>query len=430
MRVNVEAPSNTERRVEVFIPQEEVTGKIEEVFKELQKSAKIKGFRPGKAPRKIIEAVYGNYISEEVSSRLVSESFEKALGETSLTPMSRPRITTEKIERDKEFHYTAVFEVIPEFEVKDYIGIELRKEKYEVKEEDVERTLNQLRERVAQAKPIGEDREVRTGDYLIIDYVGFFNGNPIKDLQAKDVQVLAGEKKLKPEFEDNLIGMKKGEEREFEVTYPENFQMKDVAGKTVKFTVKIKDILEKILPELDDEFAKDLGEENLEGLKKKIREDLEEKLKKESKDRFKSELIRVLLEKNPLDIPPSLVENETIRLKREFAFNLERHGLRFPELNEEDEGSFRERAAQNVKTSIILGEIARKEGIQVDDEEVESKLIEISKSLAVPFEKVREAYEKGNMIEGLRARLVEDKVLNFLIEKSKVQEETQIDKEG
>ncbi|HEY7534863.1 MAG TPA: trigger factor, partial [Thermodesulfobacteriota bacterium] len=297
-------------------------------------------------------------------------------------------------------------------------------------EEDIERVLNQLRERHAQAKPIGEDREARTGDYLIVDYTGSLDGKPLKDLKANDAQVIIGEKRLMPEFEDNLIGMKRGEEKVFEIIYPEDFQMKDVAGKTVKFTVKLKEILEKILPDIDDEFSKDLGEENLEGLKRKIREDLEKRLKKDSEDRLKGELIRVLLERNPLDAPPSLVENETLQLKREFTLNLERHGIKAPELNEETEGNFRERGMQNVKTSIILGAIARKEGIQVDEDEVKNKLMEISKSLSVPFQKVRDIYEKNNLVDSLKARLVEDKVLEFLIEKSEVKEETQIDKEG
>ena len=313
--------------------------------------------------------------------------------------------------------------------MKDYIGIELKKQKREVKEEDIERVLNQLRERGAQAKPIGEDREVRTGDYLIIDYAGVVDGKPIKDLKAKDAQVIVGYKRLMAEFEDNLIGMKKGEEKEFEITYPEDFQMKDVAGKTANFTVMVKEILEKILPELDDDFSKDLGEENLEGLKKKIREDLEKRFDKESEDKLKGELIKVLLERNPLDVPPSLIENEALRLKREFALNLERHGVKLPVLDEA-EGNFRNRAEQNVKASIILGAIARKEGVQVDEDEVDNKLIEISKSSAVQFQKVREIYEKNNLIDSLKASLVEDKVLNFLIEKSDVKEETQIDKAG
>lgn len=434
MRVNIESLSNTERKVEVFIPREEVTAKIEEVFNEIKKSAKIKGFRPGKAPRKIIEAAYGNYIFDEVSSKLVSESFKKALEEASVTPISRPQIITDRVEQDKEFHYTATFEVIPEFEVRDYVGIELKKENRKVKDEDIERTINQIRERSAQAKPIEGDREVRSGDYLIIDYAGSLDGKPVKELQAKDAQVVVGEKKLIAEFEDNLIGMKKGEEKEFDLTYPEDFQMRDIAGKAVRFRISVKEILERILPELDDEFAKDLGEESLEGLKKKIGEDLEKRFERESEDRLRGDVIKILLEKNSFDIPPTLIEDEMVRMRREFAYNLQRHGIQVPELNREAEEKLRERAADNVKASIILGAIARKEGIKVEDEEIEDKLVEISRSVQVPLEKVREVYEKNNMIEGLEARLIEDKVLRFLIEKSSVKEvsgeESQIDKEG
>ncbi|MBF8303524.1 MAG: tig, partial [Candidatus Dadabacteria bacterium] len=151
---------------------------------------------------------------------------------------------------------------------------------------------------------------------------------------------------------------------------------------------------------------------------------------KESDDMLKGGLIKVLLERNPLDVPPSLIENEALRLKREFALNLERHGVKLPVLNDEAEGNFRNRAEQNVKASIILGAIARKEGVQVDEDEVDNKLIEISKSAAVSFQKVREMYEKNNMVDSLKASLVEDKVLNFLIEKSDAKAETQIDKEG
>lgn len=422
MRVNVESLSNTEKRVEVFIPRDKVMAKIEEVFNEIKKNAKIKGFRPGKAPRKIIEATYGSYIFDEVSSKLVSESFKKALEEVSVTPISRPQITMDKVEQNKEFHYTATFEVIPEFEVRDYTGFELKREKREVKDEDVGRAMSQIREQSAQAKPIEEDRGVRSGDYLIVDYTGFLDGKPVKDLQVKDAHVVVGEKKLIAEFEDNLIGMKKGEEKEFELVYPEDFQMRDVTGKIVRFKVNIKEILEKTLPELDDEFAKDLGEENLEGLKKKIREDLEKRLERESEDKLRGVVVKALLERNYFDVPPSLIENEMVRMRREFTYNLQRHGIQVPELNREAEEKLKERAADNVKTSIILGAIARKEGIEVEDEEIEDKLAEVSRSVQVPFEKVREVYEKNNMIDGLEARLIEDKVLRFLIDESSVEE--------
>ncbi|MGH7792687.1 MAG: trigger factor, partial [Thermodesulfobacteriota bacterium] len=193
MKVSVEALSSTEKKVEVFIPVEEVKEEMEKVFREFQKRAKIRGFRSGKIPRNVIETVYRDDLLNEVSSRLISESFENALKEVSITPVSKPKITADKVERDNDFRYTAVFEVIPEFELKDYTGIELKREKYELKDEDVERALNQLRERAAQAKPLETEREVRKGDYVIVDYEGRLDGRVIQDLKRTDTQFLVGE---------------------------------------------------------------------------------------------------------------------------------------------------------------------------------------------------------------------------------------------
>jgi trigger factor len=358
----------------------------------------------------------------EVSSRLISESFENALKEVSITPVSRPKITADKVERDNDFRYTAVFEVIPEFELKDYTGIELKREKYELKDEDVERALNQLRERAAQAKPLETEREVRKGDYVIVDYEGRLDGRVIQDLKRTDTQFLVGEGRLIAEFEDNLIGMSKGEQKEFDVTYPDDFQMSEVAGKTVKFDIKVKDVLERVLPELNDDFGKDLGQENLDGLKKKIREDLEKKLGQDSQNKLRGELMKILRETNSVDVPASLVDNEVIRLKQEFVNNLQRHGVEAPPLTEAAEEKFRERAIGSLKTSIIVGEIARKEGIKVGDGEVDNKLMEIAKSFEVPVEKVREVYENNNMMSSVEAGLIEDRVFDFLLEKSNIEE--------
>lgn len=421
MRVNFESPSSTERKVEVFISAEDVKGKMEEVVKEFQMKAKVKGFRPGKIPKRIVEAMYGDSIFQEVSSRLVSESFEKALDENSVTPVSRPKIIPDKIESDKEFHYTAVFEVMPDFEPQGYTGIELKREKQEVKEEDVEAALNSLRENAAEAKALQEERELRKGDYAVMDYEGLLDGKSVKELKRDDVQLLVGEERLIAEFENNLIGMKKGEEKQFQVTYPEDFQITEAAGKTVDFKVKLKDILERVIPDLDDEFAKDMGEENAEALKKKVREDMEKRLEKGSEDKMKVELIRTLVERNPVDVPQSMIENEAARLRREFAENYRRYGLEPPPIDEEAEAKLGERAVHNIKVSFILGTIARKEGIAVSDEEVDDKVAETSKSLQVPYERVREVYEKNNILDGLKASLIEEKVIGYLVGKSNIQ---------
>jgi trigger factor len=422
MKVNVETLSNTERKLDVFLQPELVKEKLEEVFKEFQKNAKVRGFRPGKVPRRVIESIYGKQIFDEVSSRLVSDSFPEALQEASVTPVSRPNLTTDKVETDKEFHYSAVFEIIPDFEVDDYIGIELKKEKIEVKEDEVSMVLDRLRNRSAEAKPIEAERGAAKGDLVIIDYEGTLEGRSLEDLKKSDVQFVIGEGQLIPEFEDAIIGLRKGEVRKFDVSYGEDFQIREAAGKTVNFELRLKDILERILPDLDDEFAKDLGEEDLESLRKKILDDLEKRHQVDFDNKLKTDLINKLIENKTFDIPNSLVEEESMRLKREFGFNLQRQGLRVPRLDERAEKSITERAVRNVKASIVLGAIAKKEGIDVTSGEVDKRLSEISKSFDVPYEKVREAYQSNSMLEGLHASILEEKAIDFLIEKAKIEE--------
>lgn len=434
MKVNVETLSSTERKLDVFLQPELVKEKLEEVFKEFQKSAKVRGFRPGKAPKRVIESIYGKQIHDEVSSRLVSDSFQEALQEASVTPVSRPDLTTDKVETDKEFHYSAVFEIIPDFEIGDYTGIELKREKVKVDDDEVSTVLDRLRNRSAEAKPIETERGAAKGDLVIIDYEGILEGKSLEDLKKSDVQFVIGEGQLIPEFEDAIIGLKKGEVKKFDVSYPEDFQLREAAGKTVNFELRLKDILERILPDLDDEFAKDLGEENLESLKKKIREDLEKRHQVDSSNKLREDLINKLIENKTFDIPNSLVEEESARLKREFGFNLQRRGLRIPKFDEKAEKSIAERAILNVKASIVLGAIAKKEGIDVTSGEVDKRLSEISKSFDVPYEKVREAYQSNSMLEGLHTSILEGKVIDFLIEKAKIEEvlgeKNQIDNNG
>jgi len=419
----MEEISSTERKVEVTLPKEEVTGKIEEVYKEVKKNAKIRGFRPGRAPRQVIEAHYKDYIFQETSSRLISESLTKALEEVSLNPISKPHVTPDKVAPDKDFHYSAVFEIIPAFEAKDYLRVQLKKKKpQEVTEEDVEKAIEELRRGLAEISPVEEEREVRAGDYLIIDYRGFAKEKPLKELSSSDVQVATGEEKLMKEFEENLYGMRKGEEKEFEITYPEDFQMKNLAGERIKFRVKLKDILEKKLPGVDDEFAKDVGEENLGELKKKIRGDLGKKVAQQIEEKLKKNLIEELLKRNPVEVPSILIEDEYRRLLREFVLSFQRQGIQLPPIGEEARGKFRERAINNLKAAFIFGDIAKKEGIGVSDEEVDEKLREIASNADLEFENVKEVYVKRGLVEDLKSRAIEEKIISFLLEKADIQE--------
>ncbi len=433
MKVNVENLSSTERKIQVAIPAEEVKSQRDEVFDEVSKNAKIKGFRPGKAPKNVVEAMYKDHIIEELTSRLVSGSFEDALKEASVSPINRPQITPQAIDPEKEFEYSAVFEVIPEFELEDYKGLELEKEKYEVKDEDVDKALEHLRQHRAETKPLEEEREIKVGDIAIIDFDGQIDGVTVEGLKKSDIPFVVGEDKLIPEFEENILGMKKGDEKEFDVSYDEDFQISEAAGKTVKFTLKLTDIRERILPELTDDFATELGEENLDSLNAKIRDDLGKQMAQQSEQNLKKSILDKIVDSNAFDTPESLVAGEAERLRESFMQNMRQQGLQINTLDTETDQKLYNTATRNVKASIVLGEIASKEGLKVDYQEIHKRLEEISSSVGVPVDQVRDIYEKNNMLPSIESGLLEAKVIDFIIENANLTEvepdTNQIDKE-
>jgi len=423
MKVNIENISGTERKMSVVLPLEQVQEIRTAVFDEISKSAKIKGFRPGKAPVNVIESAYKNEILSEVATRLVHESLESALNEVDASPITRPQIDPPKeFTTDKDFEYTAVFEVLPEFEVSEYKELPLKKEVGEVSDEDIEQALKHLREHRAEVKPYEEEKAVEAGDIAVIDFEGSLDGVPIEDLKKTDVPFVVGEHKMIPEFEENVIGMKKGEEKEFDVTYDEDFQIEEAAGKKVNFKLVVKDVQQRVLPELSDELAKEIGVDDLESLKVKIKEDLGRQLDQQSQTKLRADLLDVLVERNEVDAPPSLVHEEAHRLAQGIQQNLQQRGMPERELDEEAQRMIAERSLRNVKASIILGAISRAEEIKVSEEDINENLSGIAQGYNISTEQVREIYEQNKLLDGLEANLAEQKVIDFIIENATIEE--------
>ncbi|NIP30322.1 MAG: trigger factor [Candidatus Dadabacteria bacterium] len=423
MKVNIEDLSSTEKKLEVIVPAEKVKEHHDMIFSQIKTTANIKGFRQGKAPKHLIESMYGDSINEEIISKIVSETFEDAIEEASIKPISRPDITPGEVNPKSEFKYSAIFEVIPEFSLKDYEGIELTKEINEVASEQIDETLERLKENHAQSKLIEGKRAAKKGDFVFVDYKGTLeDGKTIEDLNRENVKFLVGEGQLIQEFEDNIIGKKAGEESTFKVTYPEDFSIKEAAGKTVDFTLKINEIHERIFPELDDDFAKDLGLENFNDLKEKIKEDLENQYEQVTNTNLREQILDSLVKNNDFDVPKSLIQNEEMRLKREFANSFQRQGVELPEISGEAHEKFTEKAIESVKGSIILNKIANDNSIEATNEEVDERIKQVAESYQVPFATVKESYEKNNMIESIESTIVEKKVLDYIIEKANINE--------
>ena len=424
MKVHVEEISPIKKKLNVEVPEDHVAKEIDVFYDELKKKAKIKGFRPGKAPRSILERYFKDYTTGEVVQRLIQETFPKALSEVSCSPVAPPVFDPQELESGKPFRYAAIVEVKPEIKIEDYAGLNLEGKKEDVRDEELEERLKSLQNLHAQLKTISEPREIRTGDYVILDYDAKMDGKPLEEGKGIDVTVEVGTGRFIPTLEEKLIGLKPEDERDVDVSFPADYAYKKWAGKTVSFHVKVKEIKEKILPSLDEEFAKDLGGfDSLEALKAKLREDMQ-KTKEMGLDRhFKDQIVDQLLQKNSFEIPPSLVEDQNQALVSEAKLRLASQGMNLKDMDISEDKlreDYRAVAERQVKTYLILEKIAGQEGISVSDEEVQDRLKEISERSHQKLEAVKRYYEKNGLIPEIQAGLLSDKTLNFLLEKSHI----------
>lgn len=424
MKVNMENLSDTQRKLQVIVPADVVKQERNAVFKEIYQVAKVKGFRPGKAPVNVVEAMYKSEILSETMQKLLSNTLEDALREAEVNPINRPEITPpDAIEEDKDFEYTVLFEVLPEIELGQYKELKLKKDKQAVKDEDVDQAILHLREHKAEVKPYEKKKAVKDGDVVIVDFEGFLDGEPLKDLKRENVQFIVGEKKMIPEFEENVMGMKKEEEKEFDVTYDESFPVEEARGKAVHYVLKLKDVLKRTMPKANDELAKGIGLESIDELKNKIKEDLGRQLEQQAETKLRKELMDILVENNPsLEAPGSLVQQEAERLVQSVKQNMQQRGVPEMDLDEKTLEEIGNHAIRNVKASLVLGEISRKEEISVSEEEIKESLSNIAQSYNMNTEQIHDLYEKNNLLEGLEGNLAEQKVIDFIIENADVDE--------
>ncbi len=424
MNVNIEDISSIKKKVSIEISEDQVTKEVDSFYRELGRKAKIKGFRPGKVPRNILERHFKDYVKAEVVQKLVQDTYPTALSETNLHPVSNPMIDPGDLESGKPFQYSATIEVKPEIKLEEYLGLNIEGKKEEVKDEEVEERLKGLQNLHANLKTIQEARPIQNGDFVIVDYEARMDGKPLDEGKAIDLTVEVGSGRFIPAFEEKLIGLRSEEEREIEVTFPEDYGYKKWAGKTISFHVKIKEIKEKILPILDDEFAKDLGDySSLEELKDKLKQEIEREKKLALERQLKDQMVDQLLQKNTFEVPESLVEEQTKTLVSDTKLRLATQGIKIDTLGISEEKlqeDYREAAMRQVRTFLILEKIAGQEGITVTDEEVEDRFREISERTHQKFDVVKRYYEKNGLIPEVKAGIMNEKTLNLLLEKANI----------
>jgi trigger factor len=424
MKVSVEDISGVKKKVHVEIPEEQVAKEMDALYGDLKKTAKIKGFRPGKVPRDILVRYFKDYVKGEALQKLVQETCPKAFEDSNLRPVSAPVIDPQQLEPGKPFEYSAIVEVKPDFKIEDYFGLKIDGKREEVKEEEVEERLKGLQNLYANLKTIPEPRPIRSGDFVIVDYEASMNGKPLEEGRATDYTVEVGSGRFIPAFEEKLVGLNTGEEKEIEVSFPEDYGYKKWAGKTLSFHAKIKEIKEKILPTLDDEFAKDLGNyASLEEFRNHLKQDLEKEKKAALDHQLKDQLVAQLIQATPFEIPESLVEEQAKSLVSDTKMRLTSQGVAFENLGVTEEKlkeDYRETAQKQVRTFLIIEKISEKEGITVTDEEVEEHLKEISEKTHQKLDAVKRYYEKNELIPEVKAGILSNKTLTLLLEKANV----------
>lgn len=424
MNITVEEISSVKKKVNVEIPQEQVTKEIDSFYREVGKQAKIKGFRPGKIPKDILERHFKDYVKSEVIQKLIQETYPAALSEKDLHPVSPPVVDPGELESGKPFQYSATVEVKPDIKMEGYTGLNIEGKKEGAKEEEVAERLKGLQNLHAQLKTVPEPRPVQSGDHVIIDYEARMDKKPLEEGKAVDFTVEIGGGRFVPALEEKMIGLKQEEEKEIEVPFPEDYGYKKWAGKTVSFLVKIKEIKEKVLPPLDDEFAKDLGEyASLEDLKAKLKEEIEKEKELMLDRQLKDQMIEQLIQANSFEIPESMVVEQAKALISDTKLRLASQGIELKNLNipeEKLQEDYKEVAQKQVRTFLILEKIAAQEGIAVTDEEADERLQSISERSHQKFDVVKRYYEKNGLIPELKTGILTDKTLNFLLGKANI----------
>jgi len=416
MKVDVTDLEQSKKAVTIEIPEEIVTRKINEAFRQVSSSTKIKGFRPGKAPKDLLRARFWDKIESEVIKDLVPEYFEKAVEEQKLQLIGQPEFDGEfHIQENAPLSFKVIVMTWPRVELpQNYREIEVAQEKVEVTEEDVQAMLNDLREQSAKYQVIA-DRPIHEGDLVIFDYDASEKENPSWSESKKDAMATVGSPQLPPGFSENIIGMAKGEEKEFEEAFPADYHSRELAGRKISFKMNIKEIKEKVLSEIDDDFAKDWGNDSLATLRVEIAESIKKRREEEARSKMGNSLLSTILASTSIEEPPELlVENETEALIDDVELQLASQG-RTLDKSEPNIAKLRielrEPAIRNVKASIILEEVAIREGIKVSPEEIDHQVQLLAKQYNKNSEEVKKAFKIK-----IEKTLQERKTLNFLLD--------------
>jgi trigger factor len=410
MQVSVETTGGLGRRMTVKIPADQIDQQVESKLKQLARSVRLDGFRPGKVPMGVVKKRYGTQVRQETAGELIASSYEEALQQENLTPAGEPNIEQTQNKAGQELEYVATFEIYPDVEPPDLSDITLQRVVAAVVEADVDNMIEKLRQqRVTWTKV---ERKSVEGDRLDIDFEGTVDGQPFTGNAGKNVPLELGSGSMVPGFEEQLVGAGAGDGNTIEVTFPSDYASREVAGKTAKFDVTVNAVAEAELPEVNDEFARAFGiaDGGLDKLRAEIRSNMQRELAAAIKSQLKQQVFDALLEKADIDIPASLIESEVDALMKK------------EEAGGGDRNRFEEEARRRVSLGLLIAEIIKRDQLQVDPQRVRETIENLAQSYEKPEEVVQWYYSNQEMLAGIQTLVMEDTVVEWVSGQARVEE--------
>lgn len=427
MEIVVEQLSELTRKLTITLPKETVEPALAKAYAKINKDVKLKGFRRGKIPQAVLENNFKEQVQSEIGEKLVQESYFDAVEKEKLDPVVHPEITEHRFTDEGTFVYVAMVDIKPQFELKEYKGLEVEKPVVTVSEEEIEKEIKLLQRHQAVLQTAEEGHAIATDDVAVVDFQGFHNGKAMKEVHNENFSVDIGMHRLGKDFEEKLIGLKKGDKTLYEITFPADYPNPVLAGKNVEFKVDVKDVKIRIKPELDDEFVKDIKPE-LNSIAE-LKEDIRQRLQKGKDDALQGDLddklMHKLIELNPFEVPQRLVNFEIQEMLKQTEENLKRSGLSLESagINLDDlVEKNREVAVKRVKGDFLLKKVAEVEEIKIADEDIQRGYQRIADQYKMSLDEVKKYFKRREEILPFMNELHNEKVLNFLREQAKITE--------
>ncbi len=424
MQATVENLNSVKKILHIEIPNEEVVKELDNAYKELKKTAKIKGYRPGKAPRSVLERLFKKDVHSDVSSKLLQQSLIETITKNDLKIVGTPKIDPPELDAKAPYKYDATIEVKPEIGEIDFKKLQLKENIYEASDKEIATQLKMLQKNMARQEAIKKTRPLQEEDFALIDYEGFKDEKPFAETQKTENFILkVGKGQIIKEFDEQLIGMKPDETKEINIHFPEDYQNKSLANLDINFHVKLNEIREEILPELNDEFAKKLGQyENMDKLKNAISDNLMEGYKKRSEHELNEQIFTALILKKDFEVPETMTQYELDGIiseaERSFTYRnttMEEMGLSKEKLSEK----YRDTATKQVKRHLLLDKLIEQEKLSLSDEEIDNGFKDMAKSFDKPVEEISSFYkENDDNLEFFKNTLLEKKAIKLIIENS------------